>query len=145
MPPLGVSRVRQSLFHNLLSLGWAAGAPCLFSSNTGGGVRAWGPVNNPTAHALASWRCALWGRPAVFLGGPSCFCEGCPGPALSLRQRSVFEAGGRGPLPVCLGRRGCGRGNPRPTQQRTLLRGGFLRCQGGTTAPGWGGGRLVPL
>ena len=26
------------------------------------GVRVWGPVTNPTARALASWLCALWGR-----------------------------------------------------------------------------------
>ena len=25
------------------------------------GMRAWGPVTNPTARALASWLCALWG------------------------------------------------------------------------------------
>ena len=26
------------------------------------GVRAWGPVTNPTARTLACWLCALWGR-----------------------------------------------------------------------------------
>ena len=26
------------------------------------GVRAWGPVTNPTTRALARWLCALWGR-----------------------------------------------------------------------------------
>ena len=33
------------------------------------GVRAWGPVTNPTACALASWLCALWGRHEGAWGG----------------------------------------------------------------------------
>ena len=34
-----------------------------------GGVRAWGPVTDPTARAIASWLCALWGRHEVARGG----------------------------------------------------------------------------
>ena len=34
-----------------------------------GGVRAWGPVTNPTARALASWLCALWERHGGARGG----------------------------------------------------------------------------
>ena len=37
-----------------------------------GGVRAWGPVTNPTARTLASWLCALWGRHKGARGGASC-------------------------------------------------------------------------
>ena len=39
------------------------------------GVWAWGPVPNPTAHALASWLCALWGRQEGAPGG--CLFPGC--------------------------------------------------------------------
>ena len=44
------------------------------------GVRAWGPVTNPTARALASWLCALWGRHESAPGGgrllPGCGASG---------------------------------------------------------------------
>ena len=39
------------------------------------GVRAWGRVTDPTARALASWFCALWGRHEGAWGGrllPGC-------------------------------------------------------------------------
>ena len=44
-----------------------------------GGARAWGPVTNPTAHALASWLCALSGRHDGARGGrllPGCGASG---------------------------------------------------------------------
>ena len=44
-----------------------------------GGVRAWGPVTNPTARALASWLCALSGRLEGARGGASCLGVGRPG------------------------------------------------------------------
>ena len=44
-----------------------------------GGVRAWGPVTNPTARAPASWLCALWGRHEGARGGASCLGVGRPG------------------------------------------------------------------
>ena len=43
------------------------------------GVRAWGPVTNPTERALASWLCALWGRHEGARGGrllPACGASG---------------------------------------------------------------------
>ena len=46
------------------------------------GVRAWGPVNNPTARALASLLCALWGRHEGGQGGRAS-CLGVRGRALS--------------------------------------------------------------
>ena len=39
---------------------------------------AWGPVTNPTAHALASWLCALQGRHEGTRGGGSCLGVGRP-------------------------------------------------------------------
>ena len=101
------------------------------------GVRAWGPVTNPTAHALASWPCALWGRHEGARGGrllPGCGASGVgrsPTPDLS-----SVRACGQGPLPTGCGCGGCGRGDPSPTPQRALLRAGFARCGGGLRVPG---------
>ena len=103
------------------------------------GVRAWGPVTNLTARALASWLCALWGRQEGARGGrllPGCGASGVgrsPNPDLS-----SLWACGRGPLPTGCGCGGCGRGDPSPTPQRALLRAGFARCGGGMRVPGGG-------
>ena len=49
-----------------------------------GRVRAWEPVTNPTACALASWLCALWGRHEGAWGGAPLVCVwGVRGRALS--------------------------------------------------------------
>ena len=101
------------------------------------GLRAWGPVTNATARALASWLCALWGR-----------LQGARGRRL-LPGRGASGVG-RSPTPDCppsgqvagahyqvaVGAGGCGRGDPSPTPQRALLRAGFARCGGGTRAAG---------
>ena len=105
------------------------------------GVRAWGPVTNPTARALASWLCTPWGRHEGTRGGR--LLPGCG--ASRVRRsptpgRRSFGACGRGPLPTGCGCRGCGRGRPSPTPQRALWRAGFAHCRGGTRAPGGGGG-----
>ena len=103
------------------------------------GVRAWGPVTNPTARTLASWLCALWGRHEGARGGrllPGCGASGVgrsPTP-----DHSSVRACGRGPLPTGCGCGGCGRGDPSPTPQRALLRAGFARCGGGMRVPGGG-------
>ena len=103
------------------------------------GVRAWGPVTNPSARALASWLCALWGRHEGAQGGrllPGCGASGdgrSPTPDLS-----SVRACGQGPLPTGWGCGGCGRGDPTPTQRRALLRAGFARCWWGMTVPGGG-------
>ena len=108
------------------------------------GVRAWGPVTNPTARALASWLCALWGRHEAARGRrllPGCGASRVgrsPTPDLS----SVL-ASGRGPLPTGCGCGGSGRGDPSPTPQRALLRAGFARCQGGMRVPGGGASCLA--
>ena len=107
------------------------------------GVRAWGPVTNPTVRALASWPCALWGRHEGARGGrllPRCGASGdgrSPTPDLS-----SVRACGRGPLPSGCGCGGCGHGDPSPTPQRAPLRAGLARCGGGMRLPG--GGRLLP-
>ena len=85
------------------------------------GMRAWEPVTNPTARALASWLCALWGQHEGARGGallPACGASGVgrsPTP-----DHSSFRACGRGPLPTGCGRGGCGRGDPSPTPRRAL-------------------------
>ena len=88
-----------------------------------GGVRVWGPVTNPTARALASWLCALWGRHEGARGGrllPGCGASGVgrsPGPDCPPSGRA---AGAHYPLAVGAG--GSGRGDPSPIPQRALLR-----------------------
>ena len=70
------------------------------------GVRAWGPVTNPTARTLASWLCALWGGHEGARGGgllPGCGASG-DGRSATL-DRPTFRACGRGPLSTG---RGCG-------------------------------------
>ena len=100
------------------------------------GMRARGPVTNPTARALASWLCALWGRHE---GAPKRrLLPGC-GASGVRRSRtpdhSSFGACGRGPLPCCCGCGGCRRGDLSTTPQRVLLRAGFARCGGGMRVP----------
>ena len=100
------------------------------------GVRAWGPVTNPTARALASWLCALWGRHEGARRGrllPGCGASGVGRSPTS--DHSSVRACGRGPLATGCGCGGCGRGDPSPTPQ---LRADFARCGGGTRAPGGG-------
>ena len=103
------------------------------------GVRAWGPVTNPTARALASWLGALWGRHRGARGGrllPGCGASG--GGRSPTPDPPSFAACGKGPLPTGSGCGGSGRGDPSPTAQRALLRAGLARCGGGTGAPGGG-------
>ena len=101
------------------------------------GVRAWGPVTNPTARALASWLCALWGRHECGRGGaPLAWVWGFRGRALSHSNHLSFQACGRGEQPTGCGCGVCGCGDVSPTPQRALLRAGFARCGGGTRAPG---------
>ena len=103
------------------------------------GMRAWGPLTNPTARALASWLCALCGRHECARGGrllPGCgaFGDGrSPTPDFSF-----VRACGRGPLPTGCGCGGCGRGDPSATPQCALLLAGFARCAGGMRVPGGG-------
>ena len=100
-------------------------------------VLAWGSVTNPTARALASWLCALWGRHEGARGGrllPVCVASGQGRPPAP--DRPSFGACGRGPLPTGCGCGECGREDLSPTPQSALLRAGFAHCGGGTRAPG---------
>ena len=74
---------------------------------------------------------------------PCARVRGVRGWAHTLPQPPVLWAGDRGQLPIFRGRGRCGRGDPSPTSQRTLLRAGFARCEGRTRASR-GEGRLLP-
>ena len=103
----------------------------------------WGPVTNPTARTLASWRCPLCRRPEGARGGHLLPGRGPSGVGRSsIPDSSSFGACGRGPLPTGYGCEGCGRGDPSPNPQRALLRAGFACCGGGRRAPGAGGSCL---
>ena len=68
------------------------------------GVRAWGPVTNPTARALASWLCALWGPREGVWGGrhlPVCWASGAGRSPTSDRPSFGHEA--RAHYPLALG------------------------------------------
>ena len=108
-----------------------------------GGMRAWGPVTNPTARALASWLCALWGRHEGAPGGASCLGVGRPGSG-ALPPPTARPLGGLpGPTTHRLWvRRGAGVGTRHQPLQRALFQAGFARCEGCTRAPG--GARLLP-
>ena len=113
----------RALSHPLLPALWAGCRGPLPTGCGCGGVRVWGPVNNPTARALASWLCPLWGRQEGAQGGrllPGC---GASGPGRSPTPDcppSGRAAGAHYPLAV--GADGCGRGDASPTPQRALLR-----------------------
>ena len=69
-----------------------------------GGLRAWGPVTNPTARALSSSLCALWGRHEGARGGaPLAWVRGVRGRVLSHPRLPALWAGCRGPLPTACG------------------------------------------
>ena len=129
----------RALSHSRLPALWAGCRGPLPTGCGCGGVRAWGPVTNPTARALASWLCALWGRHEGARGGrllPWCGASGVGRSPIPDCPPSGRAAGAHYPLAVGAG--GCGRGVPSPTPQRTLLRAGFARCWGGTRMPGGG-------
>ena len=139
-PPAWVWGVRgRALSHPRLPALWAGCRGPLPTSCGCGGMRAWGPVTNPTARALASWLCALWGRHEGARGGRLLPGSGASGVGRSPTPDcppSGPAAGAQYPLAVGAG--GCGRGDPSPTPERALLRAGFARCGGGTRAPGGG-------
>ena len=83
-----------------------------------GGVRAWGPVTNPKARALACWLCALWGRHEGARGGlPLAWVWGVQCRALFHPRLPALWAGCRGPLPTGCG---CGRGAGVGTRHQPL-------------------------
>ena len=120
-PWSGASGVGRSPTPNCPPSGRAAGAHYPLAVGAGG-MRAWGPVTNPKARALASWLCALWGRHEGAQGGrllPGCGASEVgrsPTPDCPLSGRA---AGAHYPLAGGAG--GCGRRDPSPTPQRALL------------------------
>ena len=97
--------------------GRAAGAHYPLAVGAGGA----GPGTRHQPHSARS--CALWGRHEGARGGrllPGCGASWdgrSPTPDLSF-----VRACGRGRPPTCCGCGGCGRGDPSPTPQRSLLR-----------------------
>ena len=69
----------RALSHPRLPALWAGCRGPLPTGCGCGGLRAWGPVANPTTRAVASWLCALWGRHEGARGGDSCLGVGRPG------------------------------------------------------------------
>ena len=114
---------------------WAGCRGPLRSGCGCGGVRAWGPITNPTERALASWLCALWGRHEGARGGaPPAWEWGVRGRALSHPRVPALWAGCRGPLPT-----GCGCGGVRAWGPVTNLTARALACcAGGMRVPGGG-------
>ena len=63
----------RALFDPRLPALWAGSRGPLPTGCGCGGVQVWGRVTNPTARALTSWLCALWGRhEGAGGGGASC-------------------------------------------------------------------------
>ena len=121
LPGRGASGVGRSPIPDCPPSGRAAGAhyPLAVGAE---GLRAWGPVTNPTACALASWVCALWGRQGGARGGrllPGCGASGVGRSPTADCPPSGRAAGAHYPLAVGAG--GCGRGDLSPTPQRALL------------------------
>ena len=129
----------RALCHPQLPALWAGRRGPLPTGCGCGRVRAWGPVTDPTARALASWLCALWGRHEGARGGrllPGCGASGVGRSPTPDCPPSGRAAGAHYPLAVGAG--GCRRGDPSPTLQRALLRAGCAHCGGGKRAPGGG-------
>ena len=122
-PPAWVWGVRgRALSHPRLPALWAGCRGPLPTGCGCGGLRAWGPVTNPTARALASWLCVLWGRHKGALGGrllPGCGASGVGRSPTANCPPSGRAAGAHYPLAVGAG--GCGRRDPSPTPQRAHL------------------------
>ena len=143
----------RALSHPRLPALWAGCRGPLPTGCGYGGVQAWGPVTNPTARALASWLCTLWGRHKGDRVGrllPGCGASGVGRSPTPDCPPSGRAAGAHYPLAVGAG--GCGRWDPSATPQRALLRAGFARCGGDMRVPGgahlawvWGvRGRALP-
>ena len=99
----------RALSHSRLPALWAGCRGPLPTGCGCGGVRAWRPLTNPTARALSSWLCALWGRHQGALGGPLLPGSGSSGVGRSATPDCPPSwAGCRGPLPT-----GCGWGGVR--------------------------------
>ena len=101
----------RALSHPRLPALWAGRRGPLPTGCGCGGPRAWGPVTNPTARALVSWLCALWGRHEGTRGGrllPGCGASGVGRSPTPNRPPSGRAAGAHYPLAVGAGAAGVG-------------------------------------
>ena len=134
----------RALSHPRLLALWAGcRGPLPIGSGCGGGAGVW---TRHQPHSARSCELALRavGAARGRLGGGRLLL-GCGGSGVGRSLTPDWPPSGRAAgahYPLALGAGGCGRGDPSPTPQRTLLRAGFARCGGGTRAPG--GGRLLP-
>ena len=132
----------RALSHPRLPALWAGCRGPLPTGCRCGGVRAWGPVTSPTARALASWLCALWGRNEGGRGGrllPGCGASGVRRSPTPDCPPSGRAAGAHYPLAVGVG--GCGCGDPSLNPQRALA---TWLCALWGQHEGARGGRLLP-
>ena len=132
----------QALSHPRLPALWSGCRGPLPTGCGCGGVRAWGPVTNPTARALASWLCALWGRRGRPRGAPPAWVWGVRGRALSHPRLPALWAGCQGPLAT-----GCGCGGVRawgPVTKASARALASWLCALWGRHEGAGGGRLLP-
>ena len=122
LPGCGASGVGRSPTPVCQLSGRAAGAHYPLAVGAGGRGRG-DPSHTPSARALASWLCALWGRhERARRGGllPGCGASGVGRSPTPDCPPSGRAAGAHYPLAVGAG--GCGRGDRSPTPQRALLR-----------------------
>ena len=96
----------RALSHPRLPALWADCRGALPTGCWCGGVRAWGPVTDPTARALASWLWAVRAARGRLRGAPPAWVWGVRGRALSHPQLPALWAGCRGSLPTGCGCRG---------------------------------------
>ena len=123
-----------------------AGARCPFFLGARG-LRAWGSVSNPTAHAAASWCCAPWRRQEGSRGGgggvPGASVRVARGWALSVCQPPSLGRAARAGCPFSLGAGGAGVGGchqPHSTRPCELA----LRAVGAARGrPGGGGASFL--
>ena len=142
-PPAWVWGVRgRALSHPRLPALWAGCQGPLPTGCGCGGVRAWGPVTNPTARALASWLCALWGRhegpPG---GGASCLGVGRPGSGALPPPTARHLGGLPGPTTHWLwvrGGAGVGTRHQPHSARSCMLWGRHEGARGGRLLPGCG-------
>ena len=103
-----------------------------------GWVRAWGPVTSPTARALASWLCALFGRHEGARGGASCLAVGRPESGAHPTSTARPLGGLPGPTTHWLWVRGAAGVGTCHQPHSAHLKAGFARCGGGMRVPGAG-------
>ena len=141
-PPAWVWDVRgRALSHPRLPALWAGCRGPLPTGCGCGGVRAWGPVTNPTARGYASWLCALRGRHEGARGGrplPECGTSGVERSPTPDCPPSGQAAGAHYPLAVGAGGAGVGTSHQPHSARSCVQGGGHEGARGGRLLPGCG-------